>query len=467
MSSLFSKYLVAPKLLYFFLNLSSYSSQVYIVQYLTQQGPLNISRSDYSLYALTAGALVHTVGAGFWTFLADHFKRPRLILALSAFLYMVCFQLFSLIDPNLSHGWKVFFVALVNSLQNACQAPLFPLFDGQVMAKLERLPNFSKDLFGRQRLWGTIGHSVCGYIMGRLWDQFGSPAMFYFNLATTCVFILSLFVLMEGDGQQQNSESEKPISLPPTTSPKDTSIVVTRPPSIIPPKSTGAQLKNLLLNKDFTFFLFVMFITGVAKHVLSSFSSDFIENHFKMLKSEVGLSLACHVLPEVLLFSSGKFWIKSIGVYWMLILAQLTTVIRVMAFAFVPTSWSFVAYMVETLKGVSTACLVLSGVRIAHDLAPPGLQSFAQGMYAATFHGLANFGTGIFSGAIMAWKSSAKARGTEELIATFTMTGYVSLAAMVLLVLKWSCVDRVLRIPFLSDYFDSRKSARAQTKCDV
>ena len=70
----------------------------------------------------------------------------------------------------------------------------------------------------------------------------------------------------------------------------------------------------------------------------------------------------------------------------MLLFAQLAGLIRVATYAWLPdkAEYNWVPFVVEVLRGVNNAFLMTSGVRLAHELAPVGAQTVAQGF----FHGI-------------------------------------------------------------------------------
>jgi predicted MFS family arabinose efflux permease len=460
-----NKFLLGPKITYFMLNLAYYASQVFVILY--AKNVLKMRPDDFGIYPQTVAALAHFLGAPFWSYLSDRFRRHRMLLIVGSVLYAITFQLF-ILSPylGLSYTGNIIWICFVNGLQTIFSSAMFPLCDNQIMSFLGRDPKFTKDLFGRQRLWGTIGHGFSSAVMGVICEHLGYDAMFISGGIATILFISVVVLFIPSDDEIKNHEASLPPAYGETampdkvqfkagksecdllkkaqrersgstssaTSPQVTAIVPTDPESNTPAKKPASFL-NLLSNTNFTFFLFVIFITGLSKHILSVFCAEFISSKFSMKEKHVGLATAMHTAPEIVLFFCGKDLLRVMGVHWMLICAQMATVIRVMAFAAVPAEWTWAPYLIETLKGVSTAFLIMSAVRISHDVAPKGMEAIAQGTYNGVFQGLSSACSGLLGGILMKYSSSTT---------LFWVTGWVSLGAIILLLLKWVCVDRIL-----------------------
>jgi Na+/melibiose symporter-like transporter len=367
---------------------------------------------------------------------------------------------------------KIAFVSLFYGLQNACCSAMYPLLDNQVMTLLAKHPLYSKELYGRQRLWGTVGHALSSILVGSICSESnGYRNMFVSNLVSTLCFILAVLLLVPKDsatpdppvnnphptlsdskgGKRPESVvlpiGDKKVPLEETNQPcsSSSSLEAGQAASEDDPKKSAPQFLTLLKDPSFTFFLLVIFVTGVAKHILSIFSALFVWARYGMSESKVGISQGAPAFPEMLLFYFGKQINKAIGLHWMLIIAQLATIFRVLAFAFIPREWDWAAYVIEAFKGVSTSLLIMSGVRLSHELAPPGLEATAQGAFVAVFQGLATAVSGVANFLVPSKQDLEQhAVDPEKLMLLFKYTGYISLAAVILLAMKWAYVDRVI-----------------------
>jgi MFS family permease len=438
-----SAFLLGPKVTYFTLNLSYYASQTFVITFAKQELKVNVAQ--FGIYTSTLTSLAHFFGAPFWTWLADRYGRHRFILILASLLYAAAFQLF-IAFPYFQLGatGNLVGVTIVNAMQTFFSSAMFPLCDNQVMSYLAKDERFSKDLFGRQRLWGSIGHGLSTLVTGVIAASMGYPAMFMSGGAFTLVFIVTVLAFIPSDkGTDKCDEIPEEKTSTPTFDEKKalqlkestTSTIATPQLESNAPAEKPATIFSLLSNSNYTFFLFVIFITGLSKHILSVFTAEFIKDKFKMHEGKTAMALAMHAFPEVALFFCGKWLLKNVGVHWMLISAQIATVIRVMAFAYVPATWQWAPYLIETMKGVSTSFLIMSAVRIAHDVAPKGLEAIAQGAYNAVFQGLSSAGSGLLGGLlIMAYDKDT----------LFILTGFVSIIATALLMIKWTFFDHIL-----------------------
>jgi Na+/melibiose symporter-like transporter len=446
------RYLVAPKILNLLLNIASYTSQVYFIFYCKKI--LYISSDDYGLFVNLSSAMACFLGVNVWTFVADRLKAHRSVLITSSICY-ACFFLMTFFKPYdlENRALKIAYVSLFYGLQNACCSAMYPLLDNQVMMLLSKHPLFSKELYSRQRLFGTVGHALSSLVVGYVCTQEnGYRGMFVANFISTMAFALAVVLLIPADSTSHLGEkdvtdlkqAETDIDEKVTTSggnsksaSLDTEANVT--------KRSKPKFFTLLKDPSFTFFLLVIFVTGVAKHVLSLFSALFVNARYGLKEAKVGVSQATHAVPEILLFFFGKEINQAIGLHWMLIIAQLATILRVLVFAFAPPDWTWVAYVIEAFKGVSTSLLIMSGVRLSHELAPPGLEATAQGAFVAVFQGLATAVSGIANFLVPSQKDVHKDDAdAEKFILLFKYTGYISLAAVILLAMKWAYFDRVI-----------------------
>ena len=62
--------------------------------------------------------------------------------------------------------------------------------------------------------------------------------------------------------------------------------------------------------------------------------------------------------------------------------------------------WMLV-FVLESLKGVSVACLISGAVRLAHDLVPESSSTRAQALVSGTYSGLSTGLAGIIGGAVI------------------------------------------------------------------
>src|SRR5690606_14089375 len=61
-----------------------------------------------------------------------------------------------------SYGYwpKMIYVSVLYGLSNFFISAMYPLLDDRIFAILVQNPNFNTKLYGKQRLWGSIGQAI-------------------------------------------------------------------------------------------------------------------------------------------------------------------------------------------------------------------------------------------------------------------------------------------------------------------
>ncbi|HQV28421.1 MAG TPA: MFS transporter, partial [Thermoflexales bacterium] len=115
----------------------------------------------------TVGGLIGLLAGPLWTIIADAFRLQRVMLPLC---FALNLGLLFLIGQTPSFGGLV----LVVGLNAFLSAPVGPLADsGVVLALGER-----RELYGAQRLWGSVSWAVSTVVVGALVTQFGVWVIF-------------------------------------------------------------------------------------------------------------------------------------------------------------------------------------------------------------------------------------------------------------------------------------------------
>ncbi|EPZ36434.1 hypothetical protein ROZALSC1DRAFT_26550 [Rozella allomycis CSF55] len=133
------------------MNLAYFSCYTFRPKYLNQR--YGIDTKDYGIIAALL-SLVSFFAAYTWSYLTDRLGRPKVTLIVTVLVSAALFQLM-LIDINgktetmmwasTVSGFYVFFVSAI-----------IPVLDARMLKWLMEIPGGSKELYGRQRLWGTV-----------------------------------------------------------------------------------------------------------------------------------------------------------------------------------------------------------------------------------------------------------------------------------------------------------------------
>jgi MFS family permease len=190
-NALNTSFLITAKLLYFALNLEMYAFYLYRSIFITQY--LGVSIENYGIIA-SVMACVSFPFMTVWGTLADGTGRPKAVLTVLAVLTAACFELL-FIKVGEKGSWKQFVYVLgVLIAYAAFCAGLQPLLDVIALKILSALPNFSKDVYGRQRLWGTLAYAVVTLIAAFLMDAIGQEILFVVVPVSAGIFAATLHV---------------------------------------------------------------------------------------------------------------------------------------------------------------------------------------------------------------------------------------------------------------------------------
>lgn len=156
------RYLLVPKILYFTLYFAYYCVYVFKLKFFKdvlriKEGipPKLIFKDDGALISALV-FLVTAVASVFWNYISDRYLRPKMLVLLSAFLTAAFFQMFLLVNRVPEGGGRSAFSIFVIVMWTWCYSSLQPLMDAVVVEQLEK-QGYGKELYGRQRMWGTVG----------------------------------------------------------------------------------------------------------------------------------------------------------------------------------------------------------------------------------------------------------------------------------------------------------------------
>lgn len=209
------QWLILPKFIYFTLNCAIYATHNYTAMYFYRMWKLEV----YQFGAVSSLSAVQFVGALFWGQLADRTGRHKSILLVCTVLYGFFFCLLELkpFESSVGVRAKIIYSATMYGVSCFFVSSLFPLVDAQVFSILARDPNFTKETFGRQRLWGTLGHGLITLAVGTSIYLMGYVGMFMVLVLSCASFIFFVLVGIPADIKiirrppHHQDDSRKPI----------------------------------------------------------------------------------------------------------------------------------------------------------------------------------------------------------------------------------------------------------------
>ncbi|MBI1878249.1 MAG: MFS transporter, partial [Chloroflexi bacterium] len=271
--------------------------------------------------------LITLFAASFWGGLADATQQHRRLLALAMsgviVLALVILSLTTFLGLMLGVIAFAFFVA-----------PIMPLVDNSALESLgER-----QSQYGKLRLWGAIGWGIAAPLVGRLAEQFGLGWSFYSYVLFMLAGLLVSFRL--------------PISQTPLG------------------QSFGQGVRRLLGNRQWLFFLGIIFMIGLGAAMINNYLFPYMEQ-LGAGKTLMGLALSVATLSEAMVFLFSDRLLDRWGAYPMLMLALAALAARLLAYAVTPNPWLILP--AQLLHGLTFATMWAAAVAYAHKIAPPGL----------------------------------------------------------------------------------------------
>lgn len=466
--SFMQKYLIWPKILYFWLSMAIYSCNSLL-------GPLmkdswHLTNSQFGFLSALQG--VNFIGAIFWTNMADKTGRHRILLVIatlmSAFFFFVN-NLPKIISLYRPFSWNSTITDMIYTCTSLAmcwifQSALFPLIDSAMLSLLTRLPGFSKDQFGYQRLCGSPAHSLAGIVQGIakvVVDNKKYDVLVYQVVACTASIIFSVFVFMGvpaytvtvskhgHHGGQKDDKNNTAVNVPAHEMKKDERSPVVR----------------LLTNPGFLFYLLFVTSAGLLANTLTIFQPIAVfeakraaakaeeaaliaagkpvepKAHNKWDFLQAALFRVPASISEIVVYFSSKHLVATLGVYWLLLFSQFCGIIRILGYAYSPDKvHDIVYYLLEVTKGLNSGLIVSAGVRVASDIALPGTATTAQGLFSGVYKGISISLAGG-SGAIIL------ATFNDNLKTLFKFIGFTAVFTTGSFFLKFLLIDRTIGLP--------------------
>lgn len=429
---------IALKLLYFFVNFQYYSFYNYRPNFAESH---NITKS---LFGQMFGfiLLLCFFTNSFIATLNDKFERSKLLICILLVLSCVSFELFYFLPDQKTYFW---IIMLIYSLSST---GLPALLDKFAIEYLSKEPNLNPSTYGNQRLFGTLGYVLSNFVIESFVRPPGQPFNFetlqwIVPVVTIPAIITTLFVV-------KNYESSHPT------------------------RDIETGFFELIKNKEYMFFIFIIFLNGLSRAAMTLYlsiyldkvlnlqpysvdkSDNFLKRAFFFIFGKINdkpiatTSLAGVVFEITILFQSKRV-ISAFGLYWPLLFAQIAQFVRFLGYYALPyNNYHVFGYscLLETCKGINFGLTHSSAVHIANKLCPRHLKSTSQMIYTGTFTALATFFAGqlfgsIFSKSVVGTTPSDK---SQEFSLFFKTNMVLSIVCCGLFVIKYGFVDKALTI---------------------
>jgi hypothetical protein len=312
-----------------------------------------------------------------------HYGRGQVLLA-GVVLGTFCFLL-----HGASHVWddcayldSFLYHFIVQWLYAGCFAAMFPVLDGMTLEYLQRRDGDSMD-YGKERLYGAVSWGVTNLLFGPLIDKFG------FAVAYPCAIAAALYsvvTIVTYSRAQAASSTMRPIPL----GSQDHRYMEDM-------RGNGYNNCNNAENKDTQgpstvslLFCVVGTIYGAAFilcYFLLSTGFSVVENLVFLFFEFLGgsnticaITVALTVLFEIPIFHLAPSLLRKHGVGWLLLLANIAFLIRIMGYTLIPQGQPWLVFLLEPLHGFTYACSQSAAVEYINQHMPAGAEASGQGI---------------------------------------------------------------------------------------
>lgn len=223
-----------------------------------------------------------------------------------------------------------------------------------------------RGLWGRQRLWGTIGFALHAIVSTFIMDMINRKQnLINYTISFYMFFTLTLL-----------------------------SAVVTYFLKTSPAISCGQVFKNIFSLVKFpkiVVFLIVVTCFGIMNAVIETFLFWYLAD-LGATQVVFGLCLVFNCVPEAIMFMFTGMIIEKIGHIHCLLLGMLGFAIRFFYYSFLKTAWFVLP--VETLHSLTFALMIAAATSYTSIISPSGMTATVQGLVGGLYFG---FGKGIGS----------------------------------------------------------------------
>lgn len=454
MTSFTEHWLIYPKLAYMTMSMALYSTYVYTPAYF--EAAWGVPTHGYGY--ISAISVLSLAGSLLWSRLGERMRCANGMMYICSALYAALFGVLGL-EIGARGTDDLVRMALVTICYGGSSAfggALSPLLDHLVLEYLEGHVQYTKELYGRQRLWSSIGHALIVVINGWGIQTYGYKSMFICLFASTAAFLLTLILLhtsvarttrpTERAGIQQGGESnaskegehERTGSVPASSPSQVTLITSGGPTALVPQPANGRpSLLRLLGHPVFALFTTSILIAGFVRCVVGSFGPVYFKKILMMREGVYGMAMQTRLLPEMLCFFYGGELSKRYGSDLLMLIGQLAGIMRAAVYAMTPAGpgYSWVTYPAEMLKGLNNAAIMMAGPRMAHDIAPPGEGATALAIFHGTYSSLAMIVAGVAGGQVLRVFGDT-AIGFRNLFMVTALSGLIPIIVMIILKMR-------------------------------
>ncbi|WP_077324438.1 MFS transporter [Virgibacillus siamensis] len=306
-------------------------------------------------WVLAVGPLASIFSQPFWGYMSDKYKTVKRMLILCIIGLLISSVLFFQMNGLIA-------IILMGAVFYFFTSPIGALGDSLAQRRADDL----QVSFGTIRTWGSIGFATSSLIVGEVLSKVGVqymiwPYVFFGTIALIVAFRLT-DVKVESD----------PIQL--------------------------SDIKQLLNNKPFLIFLFMIMFLTISHRANDSFIGLYI-TQLGGSEGLVGLAWFVGVVSEALVFALAGRWFRKFHTLVFIIIAGAIYSLRWFVYAAVEDPMYIIA--LQVLHGVTFGIFYLSALEYVTRLIPRLMQSTGHLMFYAVFFGISGIIGSLTGGALI------------------------------------------------------------------
>lgn len=373
-----SQYFTVWKIYYFLIYGAAGSLLPYLVIFYDLRG---ISAGQIGVLAAVFPIMM-LVSAPLWGSFVDASRKDKLALYLASFGAMASVFIMTGVETYLG-------LIVVVSAYAIFNAPIISMYDNSVMEMLGE----QKSIYGRLRVWGSVGWGIMAPLVGWMIDRFSINAMFYWFLILMSMTLLVAWFL--------------PLK---------------RSPRISPPVPGSWRV---FLGKSWLVFLAAVFIAGVGLALINNYLFLYLDE-LGASKTLMGISVTIAILSELPVLYYGDRLVQRQGLRGLMIISLVMYAVRLILVSVIQLP--ILILPIQLLNGLTYTTMWIAGVAYANRSAQDGLGATAQGLFSGTYLGLGGAAGALLGGYLYDTLGAA---------ATFRLVGIGILAIVAILAIFW------------------------------
>ena len=193
------RFMVSAKLIFFTMSMVLYGFYTFRGPFI--KGYLGIKMTNYGIISATMAAISFPCMT-LWNTFADYLGRHKIILILITLFAVGCFECLIFRFPN-SETMQLIFALVILAMYSFFTSGMVPLLDYEALKLLSSRPGFTKEMYGRQRMWGTMAYAASTMVSAFLMKQRGQGVLFV--IMPTFALLFAVTLLLAGPADEPKS----------------------------------------------------------------------------------------------------------------------------------------------------------------------------------------------------------------------------------------------------------------------